>query len=219
VKRKSEIGNLEPAHIEAFIHGDMQAFKQVYAKYRQRVLTYCLYFMSDHALAEDAFQEVFTRVYTHREQLRNPGALTTWIIMITRTVCLNMLRTSKFTPEFVPIENIESGEKHEPATTNTPLDQQIMDEELAHALARLPLMYRDAFLLCEFEGYTYEEIAGMTNTNAHNVQVRITRAKKMLREYLMPSESPVREVSTKAKTTAQKERNVAIDVQQGSMIN
>ena len=56
--------------IEAFIAGDMQAFKYVYNKYRERIFSYCLYVTGNKTQAEDAFQEVFIRVYQKREQLR-----------------------------------------------------------------------------------------------------------------------------------------------------
>src|SRR5438552_3606497 len=110
-QERSLLDDRERGLIEAFTHGDMAGFKFVYTKYRQRVLSYCVYYMNDQALAEDAFQEVFIRVYTRREQLREAGALKSWILLITRSVCLNLLRDSKFTPEFVSIsgaEDIES---------------------------------------------------------------------------------------------------------------
>ena len=174
--------------IEAFTRGEMAGFKHVYSLHRQRVFSYCLYYMGDRTLAEDAFQEVFARVYTRREQLREAGALTSWVLLIARSVCLNLLRESKFTPQFVSIgsrEEIETlGDTRE--AQNEPLDQLIADDLLRSALKKIAPMYRDAFLLCEFEGYDYAAIAKMTNTTEMNVRVRITRAKKQLRELLAP---------------------------------
>src|SRR5438876_4253685 len=89
----------EQEMIEAFVRGDMAGFKYVYTRFRQRVFSYCVYYMGNQTLAEDAFQEVFSRVYTRREQLREVKALKSWLLLITRSVCLNLLRTSKFAPE------------------------------------------------------------------------------------------------------------------------
>jgi RNA polymerase sigma-70 factor (ECF subfamily) len=185
---RSKAGKAEVSQVESFIRGDMEGFRHVYTMYRQRVLTYCLYFMSDRMLAEDAFQEVFIRVYTHRHQLRDPNALTTWIILITRTVCLNMLRTSRYAPEILSMDDAGTTSNEVQNLPGPSIEQDVLDDELLAALARLPIMYRDAFLLCEMEGYSYEEIARLTKTNSHNVQVRITRAKKLLREMLLPTE-------------------------------
>lgn len=174
--------------VEAFIRGDVAAFKYIYAKYRQRIFSYCLYITGDKTIAEDAFQEAFTRAYTRRDQLKEPKALKSWLLLITRSVCLNMLRTSKFTPDFVYLDekDPEEGEGFTPRElTSNPLDVGTGDA-LKAALQRLAPMYREAFLLREFEGYSYEEISEMTGASVMNVKVRITRAKKMLRKFLEP---------------------------------
>jgi RNA polymerase sigma-70 factor (ECF subfamily) len=209
---------VEPEDILAFMRGEMAGFQLVYAGYRQKVLAYCLYFMGDHSLAEDAFQEVFIRVYTRREQLREPNALTTWVLCIARSVCLNMLRTSKFKPEFVSID--ERGTDHPSfgVLASGSVDYEIIDDQLLKALSQLPMIYRDALLLSEFEGYSYEEIAELTGTTAHNVNVRVTRAKQKLREILLPSDVPqkktrkrtvqsLREAVTKRYLTSQELQN------------
>lgn len=178
----------EAVLIRAFIEGEMEGFKFVYNRYRQRVMSYCVYYMGSQTLAEDAFQEVFSRVYTRREQLREAKALKSWLLLITRSVCLNMLRQSKFTPNFVsltpdaegddPVERLES--------TSDPAQSLQADDMLKTMLARLAPIYREAFLMREFEGYDYEQIAEMTGTTEVNVKVRITRAKKQLRTLLAP---------------------------------
>lgn len=186
--RTNNVSDREIGLIEAFTRGDMAGFKYVYSLHRQKVFSYCLYYMGDRALAEDAFQEVFVRVYTRREQLREAKALKSWVLLITRSVCLNLLRESKFTPEFVSIgstDEIEGLGKTTDASVE-PLDQMIADDMLRSALAQIAPMYREAFLLCEFEGHDYAAIAQMTNTTEMNVRVRITRAKKQLRQLLTP---------------------------------
>jgi RNA polymerase sigma-70 factor (ECF subfamily) len=180
--------------IEAFVRGEISGFKFIYARHRQHVFSYCLYYMSDRNLAEDAFQEVFARVFTHRDQLREPKALKSWLTMITRSVCLNMLRTSKFTPEFVPVTSSGASVSNNPdgegmefkELTIDPREAMQTDDLLKLALSKLSPIYRDAFLLREFEGYSYEEIAEVAGTTVMNIKVRITRAKKRLRELLQP---------------------------------
>ena len=144
--------------------------------------------MGSKTLAEDAFQETFSRVYTRREQLRETGALKSWLLLITRSACVNLLRKSKFTPDFVSISSFEDSENstEPPELSVEPSGELIADDMLRVALAKLAPIYRDAFLLREFEGYEYDEIARMTGTTEINIQVRITRAKKQLRVLLAP---------------------------------
>jgi RNA polymerase sigma-70 factor, ECF subfamily len=178
------------AVVQAFVKGDIAAFQKIYAVYRQRVFSYCVYYMGDHALAEDAFQEVFTRAYTRRDQLREVKALKSWLLLITRSVCLNMLRTSKFTPQFVSIdrenEHLDQPSRLERELSQETIDQHLSNDVLRSALQKLAPMYREAFLLREIEGYEYHEIAELTGATELNVKVRITRAKKQLRVVLSP---------------------------------
>jgi RNA polymerase sigma-70 factor (ECF subfamily) len=205
-QRKSFDDN-ELGLIAAFIKGEMAGFKFVYSLYRQHVFSYCMYYMGDRMLAEDAFQEVFIRVHTRHDQLREARALKSWVLLITRSVCLNLLRTSKFTPDFIPIGNAEDIE----SLGNTldmpamPLDHAIADDMLRLALAKIAPIYREAFLLCEFEGYDYTQIAKHTNTTEANVKVRITRAKKQLRALLAPHYQY--EASAAKKTRSSRERD------------
>ena len=190
-RSKDGASGVQTSDVEAFIRGDMDGFREVYSRYRDRIFGYCLYYMGDRTIAEDAFQEVFARAYTHRTQLREAGALTSWLLMITRSVCLNMLRSQKAAPHFVTIDERDIDEGSYDRHTNDPADRDLVDDELLRALARMAPIYRDALLLSEFEGYSYEEIAKMTEVTIHNVQVRVARAKKMLHEWLRPDDTPV----------------------------
>ena len=78
-----------------------------------------------------------------------------------------MLRTSKFTPDFVYLDDRDPDEceGYTPKElTSDPLDVGTGDA-LKAALQRLAPMYREAFLLREFEGYSYEEISEMTGAS------------------------------------------------------
>lgn len=173
--------------VEAFIAGDTDAFTFVYNKYRERIFSYCFYVMADSASAEDAFQEVWVKVYTNRSQLRQVKAIKSWLLMVARSVCMNLLRTSVFTPDFVSIDVPRDEEHREHLELSSEnLNQEIPEQIFELAFRKIGPIYRDAFLLKEVEGYSYDEIAVMTGATAANVKVRINRAKKMLREILAP---------------------------------
>ena len=184
--KDKQLAPLDKDQIEAFIRGDEAAFHRVYVAYRQRVFTYCLYFMSDAALAKDAFQEVFLKIHTSRGQLREPKALTNWLLTVTRSVCLSILRTRSRQPDILSLD--ESGDNFEiERMAMNPPESMLDEDDLRWALSKLPLKYREAFMLREFVGYEYTEIARLTGTSIPNIQVRLTRAKSMLREILMPT--------------------------------
>ena len=185
----SEEGNagIPEATIAAFIAGDTNAFKFVYNKYRERIFSYCFYIMGDSATAEDAFQEVWVKVYTNRSQLRHSNAIKSWLLMVARSVCMNLLRTSVFTPDFISIDTPRDEEHREHIELSAiEINPEMPEQIFELAFKKIGPIYRDAFLLKEIEGYSYNEIAKMTGATITNVKVRINRAKKMLREILAP---------------------------------
>jgi RNA polymerase sigma-70 factor (ECF subfamily) len=177
-------GANEDQIVAAFIEGDLKAFRYVYNKYRERIFSYCLYVTGNKILAEDAFQETMIRIYEKREQLREARALKNWLLLVARTVCINLARESKFTPEFIYLDE-------DPVAVETPNigsrnEEEFSDEIFQFAFRKIAPIYRDAFLLREIEGFTYEEAAEMTGATVTNVKVRVARAKKMLRAILSP---------------------------------
>jgi RNA polymerase sigma-70 factor (ECF subfamily) len=117
-----------------------------------------------------------------------------------------MLRQSKFTPEFVSLSGHANGSEDGdeladriPAPDD-PAGALQSDDLLKAMLARIAPIYREAFLMREFEGYDYAQIAELTQTTEMNVKVRITRAKKQLRELLAPYFNTDRTRKPKRKT-------------------
>ena len=78
--------------------------------------------------ADDVFQEVFTRAYTHLDRLRDDTALRPWIAQLTRNLCLDRLRDSSRTQP-VSDEELESGAIDEALATID--DALTVHEELA----------------------------------------------------------------------------------------
>jgi RNA polymerase sigma-70 factor (ECF subfamily) len=60
----------------------------------------------------------------------------------------------------------------------------MLDDELSDALAKLPANMREVYLLCDLEGYTYEEIAELVNIPIGTVRSRLHRARKLLQDEL-----------------------------------
>jgi RNA polymerase sigma-70 factor (ECF subfamily) len=169
-----------------FIRGDMKAFRYVYNKYRDRIFSYCLYVTGNKTLAEDAFQEVFIRIYERRKQLLHEKALKNWLLLVARSVCLNLVRESKFTPEFIYLDDEEEQNLIHSEISLKGIDMEFPEEIFQLAFRKIAPIYRDAFILREIEGYTYEEVAEITAASVTNVKVRVGRAKKMLRQLLAP---------------------------------
>ncbi len=180
---------VEQEVISAFIAGDMIAFREVYRVFHDKMYRYCVFILGDTTLAQDALQETFIRVHLHRHQLRETDALKGWLLKVTRSVCLNLVRTSKFTPEFVYLD--QDFDQSNPTSNTKELslegfDAGMPNQIFQYAFEQIAPIYREAFMLKEIEGFSYAEIAELSGTTESNIKVRINRSKKMLRKLLAP---------------------------------
>lgn len=153
------------------------AFTELYARYGGRVFAYCLRFLGQRDEAQDVYQETFIRFYESAQQSREMTNVPGYLLKIARNLCLNCRRNKKHTVEFEDYQSMvqpQTAEKTE------------FLELITTALDMLPDDYREAFVLREYEGLSYAEIAEIVGTSLSSVKVRIFRAKQKIRDILAP---------------------------------
>jgi RNA polymerase sigma-70 factor, ECF subfamily len=133
------------------------------------------------SVAEDLTQEVFLRVVRGLEAYRDLSREISWVFRIARNVLVDRHRAT------VPPEAsvIDAGAVSRPAP-------QHLKAVLEQALARLPDLEREAFLMREVGGLGYREIAAATDSTPDAARMRIYRARMALREALGPARAPSR---------------------------
>jgi len=154
-----------------------KAFSILYSRHSPRVFAYCLRFIGDHDIAKDIFQDTFVRFYNAAQEEREMTNVPAFLLRIARNLCINYKKNEKKT---VPLEDIASFAVEDDADSNELLGLVKM------ALDFLPDEYKEAFILREYDGLSYNEIAEITNESLSNVKVRIYRAKQKIREILAP---------------------------------
>ena len=110
--------------------GDQAAWRELVDRYSRYVYAISVqgFRLAEHD-AEDVFQEVFTRAYTHLDRLRDDTALRPWIAQLTRNLCLDRLRDSSRTQP-VSEDELESASIDEALAAID--DALTVHEELAH---------------------------------------------------------------------------------------
>ena len=78
--------------------GDETAWRDIVAQYQRLVYATIRSFRIPADDAQDIFQEAFLRLHRHSQRLRDPRALTRWIIVTTRHLCLDHLARERRTP-------------------------------------------------------------------------------------------------------------------------
>ena len=165
------------AVVLAFRDGDRDAFRILYDAYYARVYRFCLRMVDDEAIAKDAFQETFIRMFEHRASLRGVN-VRSWLFSIARRVCLNLIRGKRAGHESFDetYHAMDDAEEHD----------VVLRQQIDKALAQLPVALRESLVLREFEGYTYQEIADTVGIDLSLAKVRVYRARLMMRKILAP---------------------------------
>lgn len=168
---------LDIALLREFREGKREAFTQLYLRYRQRVFAYCLRMLGSNEEAEDMFQEVFIRVWQRAYQFTEEKSLSGWIFTIAHNLCLNRIRDRKVLDRLddytnLAIEHIELGED--------------WAARIQAALEAVPPENREPFVLFEYQGLSYLEIAEVMKLSVPAVKSRIYRAREELRRILEP---------------------------------
>ena len=133
--------------------------------------------------AEDLTQEVFVRVFRSLSSY-TPGTFEGWLHRITTNLFLDSARRK----QRIHFEGLADEIAHRlPGSEPTPaqaFDDTHLDDDVQAALKALPPEYRAAVVLCDIEGFSYEEIAVTLGVKLGTVRSRIHRGRAQLRSAL-----------------------------------
>ncbi len=153
---------------------------QLYRDHGRLVGGLCRALLRDRAEAEDATQQVFLaahRALLHGTSPREPAA---WLAAIARNECWARIRLRMREP--LPRDDVD-----DVRSVSDPLAEAIRNADLAAmwvAIAELPRLQRDALLLREFGGLSYEELAGALAVSGSAVESLLFRARQSMRARL-----------------------------------
>jgi RNA polymerase sigma factor (sigma-70 family) len=133
--------------------------------------------------AEDLTQEVFVRVFRSLSSY-TPGTFEGWLHRITTNLFLDSARRK----QRIHFEGLADEMAHRlPGSEPSPaqaFDDSHLDDDVQAALKALPPEYRAAVVLCDIEGFSYEEIAATLGVKLGTVRSRIHRGRAQLRSAL-----------------------------------
>ncbi len=156
-------------------HHDRE-FERIVNQYQKTLLRMCFLYLRDLALAEDAVQETFIKVYRSMDAFRGDSSEKTWLMKIAMNTCHDVSRSSwfrridhKISLETLPEASVPFGDS---------------DEDLVEAVMKLPAKLREVILLYYYQGMNVTEIADSLNLSQSSVSGRLKRARDKLRAML-----------------------------------
>lgn len=164
--------------------GAEQAFVELYRRRHRDVFRFALAMAKSRSFAQDVMQEVFLNVLENAARFDSAkGSARAWLFGCARHVTLDRLRVERrWTNEALP--DVAGADGDERLQT----DQRA--ERLHTAIARLPVEYREALVLCELQELTYAETAAVLDCPLGTVRSRLHRGKALLAAMLDEAERP-----------------------------
>ncbi len=188
LSRKTQIAEAE--FIEKLKSGDAATFDKLVIRYIDDVYSLLLRLTADNEEACDLTQETFLRALRGIKSFRGDADLRTWLFRIAINVSNSRFRwwkrrgrssTFSFDSDKESARKIASIEFESPEQTALKKEREKI---LMKALMNLPKHFRDAVILRDIEGFSYEEIADILQVNLGTVKSRISRGREELRRYL-----------------------------------
>lgn len=179
--RKAARQDRETKLFNDFLAGNDEAYRVLYDAYEVPLYTYCCKLIGNDTLAQDVFQDVWIRMYKLRGERATVRKFSGLLFTVGHNYSLNAIRDGKLayksSIEDLPAESEYFVRTHEHEEADT-------REMIQKALAQLPFIQREAFILREYSGYSYKEIAEITGASMMNVKTRAWRAKERLRKVI-----------------------------------
>lgn len=131
---------------------------------------------------EDLEQEVFIRAWKNQDKYEERGNLKTWLCTIAKNISKDYLKSSvkKYESNNISDEEIIYSLNDTKATPELKLLSKIRQKKIIQAIDSLRPRFKEVVLLCDIEGYTYEDAAKKLNVPIGTVKSRIYNAKKEL---------------------------------------
>lgn len=168
--------------IELFRKGNhrqkSEAFSLLYDRYAQLVRSYCLSMLSSADEAEDIFQETFIVLHSNLEKGTEIKYIKAFLVSIAKNHIRNTWRDRK--------NNVEIEPEH---FSYDPAPAQNREEMMGLIKDALPLIdekYREAFVLREFAGMPYQDIAEVLDMTLSGAKTRVKRAHERMLTILQP---------------------------------
>jgi RNA polymerase sigma-70 factor (ECF subfamily) len=170
--------------------------ERVFRDYAPRVYNLARRMLGNDADAEDVTQDVLLQVVRKLDTFRGESAFPTWLHRVTVNAALAHRRKRAVREEHRvhdPLENfVDNGRIHASPVRPWSIrpEQQVLDREthqlIETAIAKMPVLYRDVYVLADVEGLPNSEIGEILGLSVPAVKSRLHRARLMMRDALAP---------------------------------
>ena len=172
--------------------GDKAAFEIFYNRHKRRILNYAYRMIGNRESAEEITQEVFVKAYVNLSRYTEQGKPLNWIYTIAGNLSKNFLRDKRFEPQLsldkellgkegISLQDVIPAKEKGPSDIVISKEQEVLIQK---HIDLLPLKYKEVLVLCDVQGHSYEETAGILKCRVGSVGSRLSRARLLLAKSL-----------------------------------
>ena len=152
--------------------------EDIWNEFSERLKAFILSRVADPDAADDILQDVFVKLHTRIDTLRDGDRLAPWLYRIARNTLVDYYRAGRSSvplPETLAVED-------EPPESDA---EARVAASLTGMVESLPDKYRQAIVLTELEGLTQQEMAARLGLSLSGAKSRVQRGRDMLRNSLL----------------------------------
>jgi RNA polymerase sigma-70 factor (ECF subfamily) len=141
--------------------------------------------------ANDLVQDTYLKAYRFFDSYEPGTNAKAWLFRILKNSFINEFRKKSKQPAKVDYSDLENTYNSDDTESNATVDLRVETErdkigdEVARALNELDVDFRTAIILCDLEGFTYEEMSKILDIPIGTVRSRLHRARNLLKEKLI----------------------------------
>ena len=163
------------------IAGDEDAFCELYAAYKNRLIYFAMRFLKSREYAEDIFQDAFTTIWESRRFINPNTSFSSYLYTIMRNRILNALRHLENEQELKSSIYNQAVDTYQNAEENA-VTKDFM-EQIAKAMEKLTSRQREIFDMSRNREMSHKEIAQALGISVNTVQEHISSALKTIRAH------------------------------------
>lgn len=164
------------------IDGDENAFCELYATYKSRLIYFAMRFLKSREYAEDIFQDTFVIIWQGRQFIDPNTSFSAYLYTIVRNRVLNQLRDLQ-NQENLKNQILSQSVDYTNDTTNKILEDDLSNL-IGHAMQQLTGRQREIFTMSREKQMSHREIADVLGISVNTVQEHISVSLRILRHYL-----------------------------------
>lgn len=168
--------------IKRIKNGDQSAFREIFYRYKDKLLSYCFRYTKSEAIAEEIIDDVLVKIWTQRDNIDPDRSFNNYLYTITRNHSLNFLK--KAVTNAALRENLISRFEKRHCEPEDQLVYNDLTSIAEKAIASLSPQRRRIYQMSRKEAMSYEEIANQLGISKFTVKNQIVKALKSIRSYL-----------------------------------